>query len=493
MTEPIDNQAQRKSQQEGKSVEESIQVRIVDGDTSAALFIPKEVKSFPSLKQVHLAVENAGISYGIKDEVIKTVVSKEIKGKEVVFAEGKAPIAGVGSRIIWSTNTKAQGGPIDITDELTRDNPRLGLFSPVKKGQQILAKLPPTEGAQGMNIFGKAITSAGQDLGIPYGAGTYLSKDGLTLYAAEDGIASWTAGRVTVADVIHIPGNVDSQTGDIKVDGSLFIDGDVRSGFRVEAVGDIFVGGNIEGADVYTRSGSVKVKNGILGQSRAKILAGRNIQAGFIQDATVGAKQDVAVERYIINSAVTAGGYILAIKHEGIVRGGTLFAEKKIEVRVAGSDNRIETELKVGYTAPENISRARYLLRSDQRKNRMELAYVQKRLAFLSLLKERTGDLTEEKETQLSELEKKESILLRQHTDHSEKESELEQNVNPEAADEYEAESIRIHETIYQEASVAIGDIDMVMDKRRKNVLFFRVGDKLRFGPLREAVSRGHG
>ncbi|MCH7521195.1 MAG: DUF342 domain-containing protein [Candidatus Marinimicrobia bacterium] len=468
---------------------ESVAIKILKGGYVATLLVAKEVTTFPTIKQVHLAIERAKVNYGIDDRVVEKLVMQEIKGKPLVFAKGKPPVAGGAARLIWNAVKNDGDESKDVIEEPPQFMPQRHYFSRVEKGDRILSRLPPTEGTRGINVYGESIAAAGDDVPLPQGEGTYPSKDGLSLLAAVDGVASWSGEHVLVSEVTHIDGSVDTQTGDLKIEGSLHIEKDVRAGFKVEAIGDIYIGGNIEGAVVYSRSGSVVVRNGILGQSRARILAGQDIVAGFIQDATIGAKQDVKVDRYIINSSVTAGHYILAMANEGIVRGGSLFAEKKIEANVVGSNSLIETDLRVGYTPPENVSRARYLLGSDQRRNRTDLAYVQKRLAFLQLLKERMGNLTEEKELQLAELEKKENILLHQQRAHIEQEDELDSSREVEMNITAEAESIRVHQTIYPDVRVAIGDVAIEINKARQNIMFFRVGEKVSFGPLRQAVT----
>ena len=467
-----------------------IRIRILEEGYTAALLVPEEVSAFPSLKQVLLAIENAGIKYGINDGTLEKVIQEQIKGEPVVFARGKLPAGGGGPRLVWHENSESESSTRDITREVVEPGRELHLFLRVKQGQQILSKLPATGGEPGINVFGETINLPVGDVALPAGEGTSISKDGLTLLADKPGIATWTDDKVSILDIQHIGGSIDGLTGDIKINGPVHIEKDVRSGFRVEALGDIFIGGNVEDAGVYSRRGSVVVRHGILGQGRARILAGRNIVAGFIQDATVGAKLNVEVERYIINSAITAGRYITAVTNEGLVRGGTVFAEKRIEVRNAGSEGRIATEMKVGYTAPQNISLAKYQLRHDQRNNRLELAHIQKRLAFLRLLKERMGELTDDKEKQLADLEEQESVLLGRHREHSTGDTELKSKSETFGEGKYEAETIRIHDTIYPKVSVVIGDATLEMNKERHNLIFFRAGDELVFGPLHQAPGK---
>lgn len=485
MTEPTTNKPTEEEEQD----QSLVLVQIMNDGYAAALYISPDAEPYPTEKQLYLAIEKAKVTQGIDDKVVAHLLKKKILGKALIFAKGDEPSEGGAARLIWHNSNLEHATPEDISGDYADQGNNLYLTAPVSKGDKILSKLPPTDGERGINVFGKSVSKSGKDLQLPESKGASLSPDGLTLVADISGVAILQGGELTVRDVQVIKGSVDAQTGDIKVDRSVYIEKDVRSGFRVEAVGDIFVGGNIEGADVYSRGGSVVVANGILGQSRAKILAAHDIVAGFIQEATVGAKQNVIVDRYIINSAVTAGNHIMAIKREGIVRGGSLFAEKRIEIRVGGSDGRIQTELRVGYTRPENVSRAKFLLKNDQRRNRMELAYVQKRLSFLNLLKERTGKLTEEKEAQLKELKAKENILLHQYREQSTEEEKLAGEEIDETEKKIEVESIRIHESVFPEVTLAIGDATMVMNRERTNVMFYRSGEKLTFGPLNQALS----
>ena len=466
-----------------------VHVKVLNNGYAAALFVPDDSGTFPTLKQVHLAIEKAKVNYGINDKAIDKLVNEQVRGIALLFAKGDEPSDGGHARLIWNDISEDGANPQDIT-EMLGSGRHLKIFTKVGKGDQILSKLPPTVGSEGMNIFGKSVTVTGNDIEMPNGEGTVLSSDGLTLIADQAGIAHWDGVSVAVTDMQHIAGSVDSTTGDIMADTAVYVEQDVCPGMRVEAMGDIFIGGNVEGADVYSRSGSVWVRNGIIGQSKARILAGSNIVAGYIQDATIGAKENVEVDQYIINSAVTAGRYLLVISNEGLIRGGTAFAEKMIHVRVAGSESRTATELQVGFTPPHAQTKEKYQLHTDQRRNRMELAYIQKRLSFLKILKQRMGTFTEDKEIQYNDLVRNETVLLHEHKRHAQLEAELERHDREKPDEETESESIRIQDTIYPGVALGIGDATMTMKKERQNLLIYRAGDILSYGPLEQALRK---
>ena len=481
MTEPVE-----RSTKPGGTV--PAEVKILEDGFAASLSVFESADEFPSIKQIYLIIDNAKVAYGIDDLKVEHLIANQVRGEEVIFARGKLPVGHETAKLIWNVGTDGSDVQRDITSIIEIGRTDIRLYGRVEKDQRIVTKLPAEDGEPGINVFGKPQGGNAADIEIPTGEGIYPSQDGLTLFAADSGIASFNGSEITVMPARYIDGNVNAQTGNIKEDGAVYIAKDVQSGFRVEAVGNIFVGGNVEGADVYSRNGSVFIHNGIIGQTRARILAGENIVAGFIQDATIGAKNDVKAVRYIINSAVTAGNHIIVVSKEGIVRGGTLYAEKKIEIRIGGSDGRIPTELKVGFAPPElNLKEHRDVV-DNQRKNRMELAYVQKRLTFLKLLKDHKGELTEEKEAQLKELAERSAGLLKIHMESSEREAELDETKPTDDQEIHEVESIRVHEKIFPEVTLAIGDANLLIDKERTNLMFFRSGTDLKFGPLNQVV-----
>jgi uncharacterized protein (DUF342 family) len=462
---------------------DAVNIQILENGYAAALFIPEDVPTFPSQKQVYLAIEKAGVIYGINDDVIDTFVHQEIRGKTVVFAKGKQAEKGNNAKLIWHENSRTEPISLDITRVIKTTDQDSDIFQRIKKDQQILTKIPVQDGGVGITVFGDSVSFYGIDISIPVGKNTYSSKDGLSLLAAEEGIATIRNGKISILDIHHVPGSVGIQNGNVEYEGSVFIEGDIISGYKVEALGDIYIGGSVEGADVYSRSGNVIIKKGVVGQGSARILAGGRVTAGFIQDATIGAKADVRVDRYIINSAVTAGRYIVVTKEDGLVRGGTLLANKKIEVANVGNSARINTELKVGYTPPQHISRSRYQFRESQRQNCLELADVQKRVAFLSLIKERLGKLTDDKERQLASWQLQENFLQDKHIVHNKRRAEIEKQGQLTEGGHKEAEIIRIHNKVYPGVSISIGESSYSVEKEESNAIFFRVGDRIAFGP----------
>ena len=133
--------------------------------------------------------------------------------------------------------------------------------------------------------------------------------------------------------------------------------------------------------------------------------------------------------------------------------------------------------------------RAKADLHAEQRRNRMELAYIQKRLQFLTLLKAHSGNLAEDKELQLKELQQKEKVLLNEHKLITDRESSMTEE-GQESPEMNEVESIRIHDTIFPEVAIGVGDLGLTNVKERTNIMFFRVGESMKMGPLSAAMKK---
>ena len=166
-----------------------------------------------------------------------------------------------------------------------------------------------------------------------------------------------------------------------------------------------------------------------------------------------------------------------------LLSGGTLFANKKIEIGIAGSAAYPSTDLKVGYTQPEHISLSRYQQGENQRQNRLMLTDVEKRIAFLTLMKERLGSLTDDKERQLVSWQTQEKFLLGKYLEQEAKSAKIEEHGQDTQHNRKEAETIRVYQTVYPGVTIGIGASSFSIDTERSNVIFFRIGDRITIGP----------
>ena len=74
------------------------------------------------------------------------------------------------------------------------------------------------------------------------------------MYAAIDGLFTLTGGEtINVFPIYEVNGDVDYHTGNIDFVGTVVIRGNVLTGFRIRAAGDIRIVGGVEGAGAGVR------------------------------------------------------------------------------------------------------------------------------------------------------------------------------------------------------------------------------------------------
>ncbi|MNJ33144.1 hypothetical protein D3C77_278230 [compost metagenome] len=168
------------------------------------------------------------------------------------------------------------------------------------------------------------------------------------MYAAIDGLVTRTdKGKLNVFPVYEINGDVDYSIGNIDFVGTVVIRGNVLTGFRVSASGDIRVIGGVEGAELIAE-GSIEISGGIIGYNKGLVKAGQQVKSSFIQDGNVSAGEDVVVTQSIMHSNVRAGRDVICSGSKGLIVGGNIQAGERVTARIIGNPMSTATSIEVG-------------------------------------------------------------------------------------------------------------------------------------------------
>jgi len=303
-------------------------------------------------QMVDKMLADLGVTYGTKpnavEQAIKEAAATAIPVQDRVIAEGMAPEPGEDARISFDFQTEKMVGTIDQKTGVIDYKERHALEN-VKTGQILAAKTLPTEGKNGISVYGDTIVARpGVDKRIDPGENVVLSDDGLVLTAAMDGVVILTQdNKVSVFTLFEVPGDVDYSTGNLSMDGTLNIKGWIRTGFHVQAKGDVQVGEGIENTCVEAGE-DISVKGGIIGSEEGKVHAGGSITVRFIENARVHAGGDIRVGTHIVRSKVSADGRIVDTGGKACIRGGNVSAGKGIKMNEIGSPAGIVTHVSVG-------------------------------------------------------------------------------------------------------------------------------------------------
>lgn len=420
------------------------------------------------------SLENYGVKFGIKDEILSKMPLIQFNDERCIIAEGKLPKYKIESELVWYVETHKPNLPT-INESGRADYKMLHQFEEVKKGQELVSVVPPTLIETGMTVTGEIVDFKDISSEITIGNNIQKTEDGLTLKSTMDGYVFWKDGVMHVDNMYQIRGNVDYHTGNIKFNGKIIIGGDVKSGFRVEATDDIYIQGNVEAANIFSKNGDIIIQAGVLGKKKARLLAGGCIRCGYIQDATVSVKKDVVAEKYIINSTITSGGSIIVDQNEGIIRGGSLSANKKFITNEVGSEKGINTDLMIVENHDNGKSQEQLNVSKQQRDVEKKLSILLKRKEFLTLLKERLPNLSDEKIKELKLLKQKIEKLKQSNILNPEKSTiEKEKSFNQVRENE-----IVVNGYLHPKVTISFGYNQYFVTKRLKSVVLYKEGNEI--------------
>ncbi|AGA58197.1 MAG: DUF342 domain-containing protein [Thermobacillus sp.] len=383
---------------EPSDLESAIGVTISPDNLSAVLYFHKAVDNFRcTAEQLDEYLRSRGIVLGIRRDVLESIACnpKAYFYSQTVVAAGHPPIDGKDGMIRLVIDLdEDERKPAELEDG-TVDFKELTKIRNVKKGQLIAERVPAEPGIPGKAVNGEAIPAKnGKEARFRVGKNVVVNAEQTAMYAAIDGMVAKTEReKINVFPVYEVNGDVDYKTGNIDFVGTVVIRGNVLTGFRVKAGGDIRINGGVEGAEIEAE-GSVEITGGIMAGNKGAVKAGRNVRCSFIQDGNVFAGEDIIVSQSIMHSNIRAARSVICYGAKGLIVGGSIQAGEKVRARTIGNTLSTATTIEVG-VAPE----LRYelnQLRTQQRQQSENLDKTNKALALLDQMAA-AGQLTGEK------------------------------------------------------------------------------------------------
>lgn len=325
----------------------------------ARFYPPSTNGSVMNEKEIMSELELKKIKSGICEKSIELFQTHRQYCVNIPIAKGVKPIHAKDTVIEYLFETRPLAKP-KLNEDGSVDFHELNLFTRVSKGQ-VLAKLyEHVDGVNGLDVYGNVIACNKPRIKkFKYGRNLIVSEDGKELISEVDGDVTLTNDTVFVSDTYKIAADVDASTGDIDYDGSVFIPGNVRTGFTVKAKGDIQVNGVVEGATLIA-DGDIVIKRGVQGMSRGKLVAGGDLSAQFLESSNVKVEGNINVGS-ILHSNVNAGGKVIVCGKKGFIVGGEVICENLVEVNTIGNKMETQTLIKVG-VKPELIDELKVLM-----------------------------------------------------------------------------------------------------------------------------------
>jgi len=312
-----------------------------------------------TLDIVKQALSEKGIRFGFLPKAIKeAILLGEADG--VKIAQGNPITNGDDAKftcliknIKLRTPNVSEDGHIDYRD--------LGEIQVVHPNDKLMRRKPATMGKSSKNIFGEIINpTPGKDRKFASGLeGAEPSpKNPNILIATVTGQPVICDNGVNVEKTMTAQ-NVDLKSGNIIFDGSVIVEGDVASGMKVEASGDVKITGIVENA-IIVAGGDINIKGAIVGRSEnnapvsenlVKIDAKGSVSAKFIENAHVSSGNKIMVQDWVIKSTLSAVNEIIVGKKEakkGQIIGGSTTSGILVKAMNIGSSAGVTTHIQVG-------------------------------------------------------------------------------------------------------------------------------------------------
>lgn len=329
-------------------IDEYMEVMVApDKMTATARFYPPSDKGRKmSIEEIYSDLKNQNIVYGIEDKNIESYISNPMYMSQIIVANGKKPVHGHDATIEYKFNTDRKAKP-QLNENGTVDFHRLNNISHILAGDVLAVLHKEDLGISGKDVYGAEVKPRKVNRKVlKHGSNVRLSEDETELISLIDGHATLEDDRVLVSNVYNVEGDVDNSTGDIDYNGSIFIKGNVRAGFKIRAKGNIEIQGVVEGS-VIIAYGDIIIHSGIQGMGRCQIVAGGNLVSKFIENTHISVNGYIETDN-ILHSEVSARGDIFVRGKKGSIIGGNVRSTTLIEAACIGSPMGTTTCVEVG-------------------------------------------------------------------------------------------------------------------------------------------------
>ena len=179
------------------------------------------------------------IRHGIDADEIKLALAKLEKDKfpvkGVAAVKGTVPENGKDADIKCHFKPQSTKPKMDTMGNV--DHYDLGPVPSVEKDKVIAEIIPPTRGTPGKDIFGEEVPPIpGREVEVKAGLNVSISGDGKSYAALVEGCPKVESGVLNVVEVFETATDVNFSTGNIRFRGDVIVNGNIKSGFKVESL-----------------------------------------------------------------------------------------------------------------------------------------------------------------------------------------------------------------------------------------------------------------
>ena len=287
-----------------------------------------------------------GVVFGLNSSRINAMIKKGIYDREVLVATGKNPEEGQDGYFEFIFDVEKNTKPA-IREDGSVDYTSVNVITCVDADDIIAMYHAAIKGESGSDVKAKLLPAKPtKDLKPLACTNVEYNPENMIYRAKLPGRVEVTNSSIKITDVQEFSNDIDNVFGNIDFKGDVIIHGSVSAGVTVTATKSVTIDGTLESGNIVAGT-DIIVKGGILGNERSQITAHGNVNADFIEYATIHADGDVNAN-YILDSAVVAKGVVRTTAKNGSIVSGNVYGMMGIETKFAGNDAFIRTVVACG-------------------------------------------------------------------------------------------------------------------------------------------------
>ena len=324
--------------------EAAIQFHYGGNDMKAYIVYSKRLRNYKRHDIIE-AIQKEGIVKGILEDGINRVLTDTLREKaQVLVAEGMPPQKGKDGWYEYFFRTEINRAPKVLPDG-SLDYQNVEWYEVVKKDQKVAYYHDAEEGVPGYTVKGRILPGIrGREKRRISGTGYRLMPDGKTYISQMSGRIELHGTQLMITKIFEFD-EVTMATGNVNVDGSVHVKGNVGSNAMIKATGDIIIDGYVESAHIDSKE-NVYLRQGVNAtETGGSIKAGKNIVGRFFELISLHAKGDIRANSCMQCELYTEGQLIIS---GGSLIGGTAYAAQGLAAQNVGNRTGVPTHIRLG-------------------------------------------------------------------------------------------------------------------------------------------------
>lgn len=438
-------------------------VRVSGDQMEAFLYLtdPGEGISY-SRKEIDALLNQNGVVMGIMDEVLDDAIERGVYYREILVAKGQEPVDGVDGYYDYNFSRVIDKRP-DAKADGTIDYWNISSIEHVKKDQVIATYVPAVQGLSGFTVKGKSLMpKRARELPPLKGKGFEKLDDDLTYISLLDGKIEVQGDKIVISEIYEISGDADLSTGNINFPGDVVIYGKVCTGVSIKVGGNLTVNGNVETAIIDVGK-DIIFRSGMQGGYKAKVSAGGDITAKFIENTKVRAGGTIRAE-VLMNTNVEYCEKLIVDGNKAAIIGGSVTALQGIYAGSIGNEAEIPTGISVGVS--KDVYVRKEILIKKIEKNEINIKRIEVGIKQFQELMEKDPRIKKDdpRKAQLIRAKIQDNVILSQdRAELSKLESLIERGKNP---------YVRVSGYVYPRVSVSAESMVMTTKDKEMAVEF---------------------